>query len=96
MFHIPLLRRGTISSDEGFRIVLRTRYHLEYQDNFGLCVSYNYDAVFPNLDLLILSENAVRNEHSVELTPSQKEQIRQSIVSALQWKGYIVRFVESR
>ena len=75
MFHSPFIRRGLIVSDEGFCIILRTRYQIKYQDNNGLTASFNYDAVFPNLDLLMLSADTTRDGVPEALAEQQREQV---------------------
>jgi hypothetical protein len=95
LFHSPLSRPGTIISDEGFRVTLKTRYQLEYEDGQGTSICLNYDAVFPEIDILILSFVASRGAASISLESAQQAKIFDNIASALQWKGYTVHFVKS-
>ena len=95
MFHSPLFRSGTIISDEGFRVTLKTRYRLEYEDGQGTSVCLNYDAVFPEIDILILSFVASQGMDAISLEPAQRAKIFDNVACALQWKGYTVHFVKS-
>ncbi len=87
---------GIIISDEGFRVTLKTRYQLEYEDGQGTVVRLNYDAVSPDIDLLTLSFAISQEMDAVPLESVQQAKILENITSALQWKGYNVHFVESR
>ena len=95
MFHSPWFRSGTIISDEGFRVMLKTRYQLEYEDGQGTSVCLNYDAVFPEIDILTLSFAASQGGTAISVEPAQQANIFDNIASALQWKGYTVHFVKS-
>ena len=95
LFHSPVFKPGTIISDEGFRVTLKTRYQLEYEDGQGISVSLNYDAVFPEIDILTLSVVAFRGDAVVPFEPVQQAKMFDNIASALQWKGFTVHFVES-
>jgi hypothetical protein len=76
-------------------VTLKTRYQLEYEDGQGTSICLNYDAVFPEIDILILSFVASRGAASISLESAQQAKIFDNIASALQWKGYTVHFVKS-
>ena len=95
MFSSPLFRSGTVISDQGFQVTLKTRYQLEYKDSDNLTVNLNYDAVFPNCDLLVLSWQAWCADRLLDMQPAERSAIMEKISAALMWKGYEVHMVQS-
>lgn len=92
MFNTPFFHRGTIHSDEGFRVVLIKRYFLTYEDR-QLSLLLTRDSVPGNMDIFRTPIKDSKTGELVILDELTHKRVFDNMVRALEWKGYQVRVI---
>jgi len=94
-FRVPLFRRSTVESDEGFSVTVESREHLRYQRG-ELALELKIDMGGGVISLVVNSLYDLNSELKGHLTSPQEKEIFDNIVDALKWRGWFVDFVTDR
>jgi hypothetical protein len=91
MFRIPLLRRHTIVSDEGFAITFTSRKVLRY-DEGDISLLFDIDGDGKRMDPIA---NSMRTSEPNDESPDEMtlRRIEDNIARALEWRGWSVQVV---
>ena len=92
-FKVPLFRRSTIQSDEGYTVTVKSRRLLRYQRG-ELILDFKVDIGGGVISLLSPALSGSNPELRGDHLAVQDSEVLAQIVRALKWRGWVVDFID--